>query len=197
MVKEDSPGLVRWRLLASGEMANSPSSDLNASASLLLEPFKDEALTISVLPFSSGMGVKLGDHSFSPRPVARSCCCRFQSLNRFLSSNGNPQPHDGHFLSICCSHILCHTTSSSASILHFWLTCAALQSEFVSRKHRILKDISEGRAVRKSIRIRSRTAVERYDSWGKQHCVRMPWSIKFLCFAGAAENSDQTWDMPC
>ena len=44
----------------------------------------------------------------------------------------------------------------------------------------------------KSIRMRSRTAVDRYDSCGKQHCERMPCSMRFRCFAGAAENSDQT-----
>jgi hypothetical protein len=35
------------------------------------------------------------------------------------------------------------------------------------------------------------------ESWGKQHAARIPWRIKFLCFAGAAEKMDQTWLMPC
>jgi hypothetical protein len=57
------------------------------------------------------------------------------------------------------------------------------------------KEISGGKAARKSILMRSRTVVEMRESWGKQHCVRIPWSMRFRCFEGAAEKSDQTCEM--
>ena len=145
----------------------------------------------------SGKGVMSGDHMLRPRPVARSCICRLEARRRWRSSRGRPQPHLMHFRSMCCSHILCHTTSSSARLLHRWLTWAALHSEVVSRKHRILKDTSGGSAVRKSMRIRSRIDAEMKESWGKQHWVRMPRSMRLRCLDGAAEKSDQTWEMPC
>ena len=109
----------------------------------------------------SGAGVIFGDHSFNPLPVARSWISLFFDRNSFLSNKGKPHPHFSHFLSICCSHILCHTTSSSASDLHLWLTCAALHKDAVSKEQRILKDSSVGKAVRKSMRIKSRTLAER------------------------------------
>src|SRR5690606_29070093 len=65
-------------------------------------------------------------------PLA-SCRCLVQSRSRFRSRRGNPQPHSVHFLSMCCLHMRCHTTSSSASALHRRLTCAALHRDDVSR----------------------------------------------------------------
>lgn len=128
---------------------------------------------------------------------ARSSIMRREARRRFCSSSGSPHPHLSHLRSMCCSHILCQTTSSSARSRQLWDTCAARQRDAVSRYERILNEISGGRVDRKSMRIRSRTAAERYDSCGKQHCCRMPWSMSFRIGAGAAEKSVHTWLMAC
>ena len=64
---------------------------------------------------------------------ARISILRLQARKRLRSSRGNPQPHLSHLRSMCCSHILCQTTSSSASMRQVRDTWAALHSDVVSR----------------------------------------------------------------
>ena len=134
------------------------SSDDAVPSVSLTEPW------LETLGAVSGYGVMFGDHSLRPLPAARNCICLLEALSCFLSSIGKPHPHFVHFLSICCSHIRCHTTSSSASSRHLWLTWAALHSEVVSNEQRTLKASSVGSADKKSIRMSSRTLVDRYES---------------------------------
>ena len=133
----------------------------------------------------------------SPRPFALNSIFFFSMISRFLSNNGRPHPHLVHLRSICCAHIRCQTTSSSAMSRQRLETCAALQREVVSRKQRTRKPSSAGRAERKSILSSDRRLLEMEESCGKQHWLRMPCSMRSLCFPGAAENRLQTWVMAC
>ena len=52
---------------------------------------------------------------------------------RRFSSSGRPHPHFSHFRSMCCSHMVRHSMSSSANARHDRDTCAARPSEKASR----------------------------------------------------------------
>ena len=175
------------------ELSASESSDMYAEEWYGLSAF------VEVEADNIGLGIVFeGLRRDGVGPLSRRNCCNLFSVRSLcLSSKGKPHPHFVHFLSICCSHILCQTASSSASSRHVRLTCAALHREVGSRKQRMRSPISCGSAARKSILRRSRTDQARKESCGKQHCASMPCSMSSRCFEGAAEKSDQTWLMPC
>jgi hypothetical protein len=64
--------------------------------------------------------------------------------------SGSPHPHFAHFLSMCCSHIRCQITSSSAIFFHELLTWAAWHSDLASKYCNIFIDTSGGHRVIKS-----------------------------------------------